>query len=95
MPPTPQDQETFHRLREEIDALDDALVDVVCRRARAVAEIRALKARMGLPFLDPGREARILDRAAARVEPPMREEPLREILACVLARTKEALGQSL
>jgi chorismate mutase len=91
MDPDPQHLDAVRGLRGEIDVLDDAIAAAVCERARKVLELRTLKAGLGMAFLDPGREAEILDRAASRVQAPMTAEALREVLACVLAQVKRAL----
>jgi chorismate mutase/prephenate dehydratase len=53
-------------LRQEIDRVDDAMHDLVMRRAAIVEEIGALKGKTGGPLMRPGREALILRRLAAR-----------------------------
>jgi chorismate mutase len=53
--------------RAEIDALDDALHDLVMQRADVVARLAASRAKAGSPSpLRPGREAMILRRLLAR-----------------------------
>lgn len=59
---------TLTGLRGEIDRLDDALVDLLARRARLVAAIGSLKGADGSPVLRPGREAAILRRLLARAD---------------------------
>jgi chorismate mutase/prephenate dehydrogenase len=62
--PSP-DGERLAALREEIAALDDALIDILARRAALAAEIGKIKQRLGLPVMDPAREAEVVRRAAA------------------------------
>jgi chorismate mutase/prephenate dehydrogenase len=62
--PSP-DGERLAALREEIAALDDALIDILARRAALAAEIGEIKQRLGLPVMDPAREAEVVRRAAA------------------------------
>lgn len=59
------DGERLAALREEIAALDDALIDILARRAALAAEIGEIKQRLGLPVMDPAREAEVVRRAAA------------------------------
>jgi chorismate mutase/prephenate dehydrogenase len=59
------DGERLAALREEIAALDDALIDILARRAALAAEIGEIKQRLGLPIMDPAREAEVVRRAAA------------------------------
>lgn len=51
-------------LRRQIDEIDDAIHDLLLRRAQVVEQIGAVKD--GGPFIRPGREALILRRLAAR-----------------------------
>jgi chorismate mutase/prephenate dehydratase len=61
-PPNPLAQ-----ARAEIDALDDALHDLVMRRAAVVARLAASRAKAGSPSpLRPGREAMIMRRLLSR-----------------------------
>ncbi|MBL8838070.1 MAG: chorismate mutase [Alphaproteobacteria bacterium] len=52
-------------LRRDIDRIDDAIHDLLMRRAKVVAEVRKAKGRGGAVF-QPAREAAILARLAAR-----------------------------
>lgn len=53
-------------LRAEIDALDDALHELLMRRAEVVGRLAASRAKGAGPALRPGREAAILRRLLAR-----------------------------
>ena len=52
---------TLQRLREEIDAQDRALVDVLARRCSLVSVITQLKRTEGIPLRDLARERQILE----------------------------------
>jgi chorismate mutase/prephenate dehydratase len=71
-------------LRAELDGLDDALHDVLMRRAEVVAEVAALAAKGPTP-LRPGREAIILRRLLARHTGPLPAQSIpriwRELIA--------------
>lgn len=54
--------------RASIDAVDHALVELLARRRALVAELFAQKQRLGLPLVDPAREARLLAERAAFAE---------------------------
>lgn len=54
------------RLRERIDALDDALLDLLNERAQRVLEVGALKQGAGIQPFDAARERDILERLARR-----------------------------
>ena len=47
--------------RAQIDALDQALLEIVARRRAIVAELFEVKRHRGLPLLDPDRERALLD----------------------------------
>ncbi len=53
-------------LRAEIDGLDDAIHDLLMRRAAVVARMAGSRAKAGGPTLRPGREAQVLRRLLAR-----------------------------
>ncbi len=57
--------DAIDEIRAGIEALDDALVELVARRLRLSALAGAGKRSAGRPVLDPGREAAVVARAAA------------------------------
>ena len=75
MPDTAPPAATAHAdlaaLRAEIDALDDAIHDLLMRRAGVVARLAASRAKGAGPALRPGREAIILRRLLARHAGPL------------------------
>ncbi|MGG5811375.1 chorismate mutase [Falsiroseomonas sp. CW058] len=64
--PDTQPPSDIAALRAEIDALDDALHDLLMRRAAVVARLAASRAKGAGPALRPGREAAILRRLLGR-----------------------------
>ncbi|WP_372621491.1 chorismate mutase [Falsiroseomonas sp.] len=76
-------------LRTEIDRLDDALHDLLMRRAEVVARLAASRTKGNGPALRPGREALILRRLLARHAGPLPRAALvrlwRELLAATTA----------
>lgn len=64
---------TLADYRRELDGIDDELLAVLSRRFAVTKEIRALKAKQGLPRVDPAREREILAKAAAAVDPAERD----------------------
>lgn len=52
-------------VRAEIVAVDDALVELLARRLSLAREIGSIKRQLGLPVMDPAREAEVVRRAAA------------------------------
>lgn len=85
-----QDKRTLADLRREIDGIDDALHDLLIRRAEASRAIARVKqdAGDGAPAIRPAREAVILRRLLARHKGPMPERAViriwREIIAASL-----------
>jgi chorismate mutase/prephenate dehydrogenase len=52
-------------LRVQIGEVDQQIVDLIARRLDLAARIGALKEKLGLPVMDPAREAEVVRRAAA------------------------------
>ena len=65
-PAAPGPETSLAALRAEIDAIDDALHDLVMRRAAVVARMAASRVKGDASSLRPGREASILRRLLAR-----------------------------
>lgn len=71
---------TLEDLRAEIERLDGLIVDALARRVAVARHIGALKRERGDAVLDPGREAGVVRRAAARArERGLPEEEVRQI----------------
>ena len=62
----PSTDTALARLRREIDAVDDAIQDLIVKRTALVARIGKSKAKTGGRVLRPGREAAVLRRLVAR-----------------------------
>ena len=80
------DEEHLEELRREIVAVDGQLVALLARRLALVEEVGRVKRRLGLPTLDPTREAEVVRRAAelARangVDPELARDVLWRIMA--------------
>lgn len=80
------DSEHLDALRREIVAVDGQLVGLLARRKALVEEVGRVKRRLGLPTLDPPREAEVVRRAAelARengVDPELARDVLWRIMA--------------
>jgi chorismate mutase len=79
-------------LRELLAANDLALVDLVNRRLDLVEKIKLRKSELGVTFVDPEREAWLLDYLRGANTGPLSEEGLRELLTAVLDLTKRELA---
>ena len=75
-------------LREQVSENDRAIVEAINRRLELVAEIKRYKASNGIEFLDPGREAWMLDDLRAANRGPLSDEGLQRILAELLDLSK-------
>lgn len=89
MPDEPEAR--LERLRGEIRALDEALVELVGRRRELVLEIAAAKEELGLPVLDPSQEARVVRRAAELARKlGVDEELTRDVVWRIMASARDA-----
>jgi len=52
-------------IRDEIERIDRALIDLIAQRVRLARRVGAVKRSAGLPTLDPPREAAVVRRAGA------------------------------
>jgi chorismate mutase/prephenate dehydrogenase len=85
-------KETLERLdalRDRILEVDEALVELVGERRALVLEIGRLKAEMGLPILDPSREAAVVRRAAEMARKRgVDEELTRDVIWRIMASAR-------
>ncbi|MGH7044234.1 MAG: chorismate mutase [Acetobacteraceae bacterium] len=91
-PPAPEHwRGDLAALRVELDRIDDALHDLLLRRAEVVAQVAATKPN-GASALRPGREAAIIRRLLARHTGPLPEQALVRIWRELLAATTSMQG---
>lgn len=83
---------TVQRLRDEIAALDRAILDDVNARIELVAKIRSYKAGAGLPFVDRNRERELIEALSAGNAGPLSPDGLRELYTYLLELTKREVG---
>jgi len=82
--------ERLEGLRSRILEVDRTLVELVGKRRALVLEIGQLKAEMGLPVLDPSREAAVVRRAAELArERGVDEELTRDVIWRIIASARE------
>ncbi|WP_265095472.1 chorismate mutase [Enterobacter hormaechei] len=72
-------------LRDQIDEVDKALLDLLARRMALVAEVGEVKSKYGLPIYVPEREASMLasrrkEAQALGVSPDLIEDVLRRVM---------------
>ena len=78
-------------LRRRIEKLDRKLIRLIGERRELVLEIGRVKQALGLPVLDPPREARVVRRAAELArELGVDEELTRDVVWRIIASAREA-----
>ena len=78
--------------REKLDAIDNELADLLCRRLAVTEEVAVLKAKEGLSAADPSREETILSRLCQGRTKAEAEE-LRETYKLIFTRSKERINK--
>ena len=73
---------------QEVSENDRAIVEAINRRLELVAEIKRYKASQGIDFLDPGREAGLLEELRASNRGPLSDEGLQRVLQALLDLSK-------
>ena len=84
--------QTVQQLRDEIAAVDRAILDDVNARIELVAKIRSHKADAGLPFVDRARERELIEALGAQNAGPLTTDGLRELYTYLLDLTKREVG---
>ena len=91
---TADDQDAVIRqLREQISDNDRALVELINKRLRLVAQIKSYKEWRGLEFLDPEREQWMLNYLKRANRGPLSAEGLEELVQEILDLTKREVGR--
>lgn len=83
----------IRQLREQISDNDRKLVDAVNQRLKLVARIKSVKAERGMEFVDPDREAWMLQYLVRANRGPLSGEGLRELYQTVLDLTKREVAR--
>jgi chorismate mutase len=83
----------LERLRDRITEIDRLIVDAVNRRLVVVAELKRYKDANGISFVDPHREASMIEERVGENGGPLSGEGLRALYLELLALTKRELGR--
>ena len=83
---------TVRQIRDEIAAVDRAILEDVNARIELVARIRSYKADAGLPFVDRDRERELIEALGAQNAGPLTADGLRELYTYLLDLTKREVG---
>lgn len=94
--PAPADRPdpVLAELRERIAEIDRRLLDAFNARLELVRSVRGRKRELGIPFVDPGQEARLVAALTAANGGPLSEAGLRELFSVVLALTKREVART-
>ena len=82
------------KLRAEIEALDRQLLETLNRRLELVAAVRRHKDAAGERWIDPEREAELLQSLVAANGGPLSERGVRAIFAAILDVLKQEVAAS-
>jgi chorismate mutase-like protein len=75
--------------RNEIDAIDAEIVNLISQRARVAQKIGILKAKAGLPIVDSEREEAILRNACARNKGVLENDSIVRIFKRIIQESRQ------
>ncbi len=84
----------IRQLREQISDNDRAIVDLINKRLKLVAQIKRYKASRGMEFVDPDREAWMLSYLQRANRGPLSPEGLEELFHEILDLTKREVTRA-
>ncbi len=76
--------------RQEIDAVDEQLLQLINKRAHCAIEIGLLKRKLGVPIDVPEREAQIIARMVDLNEGPLDGEAVQRLFEAAIAESRLA-----
>ena len=83
----------MHQTRDEIAALDVRLLATINSRIRKVAELHRYKQEHGIAFVDPEREAWLVDYLKGVNRGPLSDEGVEELITFVLELVKREVAR--
>jgi chorismate mutase len=83
--------EQLEALRARITELDRAIFELVNQRLELVRELKQVKDDHDLPFVDPNREASMIEERVAENQGPLSADGLRSFYVSMLALVKREL----
>ena len=87
-------QERLHDLRDAIEALDAELVRILGERRALVIEVGGIKRELGLPVMDPSREAAVVRRAATLArDQGGNEELVRDVIWRIISSARQTQSE--
>ena len=79
--------------RDQINALDEQLLAIVNARLEQVAELRRYKEENGIAFVDPAREAELIEHLKTVNQGPLSDEAVEELIRFVLDLVKREVSK--
>ena len=84
-------QAELTRLREEIERVDRAVIELIAERVRLARAVGVAKRAAGLPTLDPAREAAVIRNAAVLArEAKLADDDVRQIFWHIVGLSRRA-----
>src|SRR5262249_2619944 len=81
-------EKTLEDWRQQIDALDSDLVNLLNRRAEIACETAVIKVASGLPAYDGKREEQVLARVAEKNRGPLDDQSITAIFRSIIQETR-------
>jgi chorismate mutase len=81
-------EEDIRRLRERIDEIDRALVELLNQRSTAANIIGFVKKRLGLPVYVPKREEQVVANVIEANDGPLNDESVRRLFERIIDETR-------
>ena len=94
MPDGDANDPVIRQLREQLSDNDVRIVEALNARLKLVARLKRVKEERGIDFLDPAREAWMLQYLTRANRGPLSAEGLREIYTELLDLTKREVGRA-
>ena len=91
---TEQQPDPLEELRERIIAVDDEIIQLIGERRDLGLEVGRIKESLGLPIMDPAREARVVRRVAERSRSLVVDEELtRDVSWRIISSARQVQGE--
>jgi chorismate mutase len=84
----------LQKLRDRIDAIDRAVVDLLNERATIAMQIGRKKLEEGLPVYDPSREEEIIRNVTTSLPGPLAAQAMRRVFERIIDETRSVERRS-
>lgn len=82
------DDPEIGNLRQQIDALDQKILELLCERLKVVHQVGEEKRAKGIAVYDPSREEKLLDRLVKAGPAELDEEAVRTIFKAIVSQSR-------